>query len=94
MGNTMETAENNQTPPLHKVMDMLQQIIARQPDKLLSDKTVAEMLNVSRDQVWRLTRAGELPKPRTLKAPGSSKGSTRWVHSEIMQYINSLPVVD
>jgi predicted DNA-binding transcriptional regulator AlpA len=79
---------------MNQVMEILQQIIARQPDKLLSDKSVADMLNVSRDQVWRLTRAGELPKPRIMRSPGSSKGSTRWVHSEIMQYINALPVAD
>ena len=89
-----QTANNQHQQQMTIVMDMLQQIIARQPDKLLSDKTVAEMLNVSRDQVWRLTRAGELPKPRTMKALGNIKGSTRWKHSEIMKYINALPVAN
>lgn len=81
------------TPELQGVVDLLNNLIQRQPDKLLSDKSVAEILNVSKDQVWRLTRAGELPKPRIIKARDKTKGSTRWLHSDIMRYINSLPSV-
>ena len=91
---TSTSAEMEAKPSNHEIIALLSQIVAWHPEKLLSDKSVAEILNVSRDQVWRLTRAGELPKPRMMKAPCGGKGSTRWLHSEIVQYINSLPVAE
>ena len=93
-GASFNMLNENSTPNMKGVVDLLNNLIQRQPDKLLSDKSVAEILNVSKDQVWRLTRAGELPKPRIIKAQGRVKGSTRWLHSEIMRYINSLPPVN
>lgn len=63
----------------------LMKIIKRiNPERLLSDKSVANMLDISRDQVHRLKRQGILPQPVKIQ------GSTRWKHSEIIDYINSL----
>lgn len=87
------TAPNEKT--LQRIEDGMQQILAFlrvRNEKLLSDKSVAAMLDVSRDQVWRMTRAGVLPKPYIMKSPTKSRGSTRWKHSEICAYIASLEV--
>ena len=74
------------------IMGMSAQEKRHKEERLLSDKDVAQMLGVSRDQVWRLNRSGVLPKPRTLKIEGRERGSTRWKHSEILVFINSLEV--
>lgn len=48
---------------------------------LLKDTQVAELLSVSRPTIWRWLQAGILPKPIKLS------GSTRWLLSEIEQWI-------
>ncbi len=90
----MKQTTNAEQQPMDKILGMFQQIIARQPDRLLSDKQVAEMIGMSREQVWKLSREGVFPKPREIRRPGAKKGSTRWKQSDITSYINSLPVVD
>lgn len=87
-------ATKTEQQPMDKILGMFQQIIACQPDRLLSDKQVAEMIGVSRVQVWQLSKDEVLPSPCTIRRPGASKGLTRWKQSEITKYINSLPVAE
>lgn len=44
----------------------------------LSDKTLAERYDTSRQTVWRWVREGKLPKPIKL-----STGTTRWSLSDL-----------
>lgn len=49
----------------------------------ISARELAEMLNVSLRQVWRLNSAGKLPKPIRLG------GSVRWKRAEIQQWFEA-----
>jgi excisionase family DNA binding protein len=46
-------------------------------------RELAEMLNVSLRQVWRLNSAGKLPKPIRLG------GSVRWNRAEVQQWFDA-----
>ncbi|HTV49187.1 MAG TPA: helix-turn-helix domain-containing protein [Phycisphaerae bacterium] len=52
---------------------------------LMKDWEVAELLSLSRRQVWKLSSAGKLPAPVRLA------GSTRWRRGEIEAIIETLP---
>lgn len=56
------------------------------PERLLTDKDVAARLSCSRDHVWKLCKAGSLPKPYKLGT------LTRWRQSEISKVIGNLSV--
>ncbi len=49
----------------------------------LSDKSVAVLLDICRDQVWRCVRDGRLPPPIKM---GSM---TRWRQQEVIDWIES-----
>ena len=51
---------------------------------LLSDLKVAELLNVSRRTVWRLSAAGMLPAPVRIA------GCVRWRYEDIRAWIRQL----
>jgi len=54
--------------------------------KLQQLMTIAEVsseLRLGKSTVWRLVRAGALPKPIRIG------GSTRWIQSEIEEFIRS-----
>jgi predicted DNA-binding transcriptional regulator AlpA len=54
-------------------------------DRLLKDTEVAEILSVTRDTVWKQSRAGIIPCPVR-----HGIGAARWRLSEINAYIASL----
>lgn len=74
-----------------KINQMLQQIIQSQPDRLMDVKEVAKVASVSVDQIWTLKREGLFPAPVEIKRKDKKKGATKWLHSDIMIYIKSLP---
>lgn len=47
----------------------------------LHDEDVAERINISRDSVWRWSKAGKLPSPIKL-----GDNCTRWLRSEIEKW--------
>jgi excisionase family DNA binding protein len=49
----------------------------------ISARELAELLNVSLRQVWRLNSAGKLPKPIRLG------GSVRWNRQEVMDWFGA-----
>lgn len=49
----------------------------------ISARELAEMLDVSLRQIWRLNAAGKLPKPIRLG------GSVRWDRQEVMHWFRS-----
>lgn len=55
-------------------------------ERLLSVKSTAELLDVSIDQVWRLTRDKDEDFPKPVKL----KRSTRWKESELVDFIDKL----
>lgn len=48
---------------------------------LLSDQQAAATLSISRTSLWRLVRAGKLPKP--IKVLGSTRFRREWVEALI-----------
>jgi len=56
------------------------------PLRLLTDKQVAEKLAIGVSTVWRDYRAGVLPRARKYGP------STRWVESDIDEFITRLPM--
>lgn len=52
---------------------------------LVDDKTVAALLNVHRNTVWRMARTGRLPEP--LKV---SDATTRWRVGDLRKTLASL----
>jgi len=51
---------------------------------LVKDKGVAELFQISRREVWRLTSAGVLPAPVKLG------GSTRWRYVDLESLVEEL----
>ena len=51
-------------------------------DRLLRVSEVASMLGISPRKIWRMKNTGELPEPIKLG------NSTRWRHSDIVEFIN------
>jgi predicted DNA-binding transcriptional regulator AlpA len=56
--------------------------------KLLKIGTVTEMVELSRSQIWRLTRAGDFPAPRKIGEHGR-----RWLAADIQKWIMSREVM-
>ena len=52
--------------------------------RFLRDKGVAEMLSISRTQVWKLSKQGKLPKPIKL-----SPGVTIWEYTGILKSVET-----
>ncbi len=50
-------------------------------EKLLTAKTVGEMLSLSKRQIFRLNSCGKLPKPLRIG------GSVRWAESTIAKWL-------
>jgi predicted DNA-binding transcriptional regulator AlpA len=67
------TEQNTQTSGYSKVAQTL----------AVSARELAEMLNVSLRQVWRLNSAGKLPKPIRLS------GSVRWNRQEVTDWFEA-----
>ncbi len=65
-----------------EMMDQQQGTSQRQA-LAISAKELAELLNVSLRQVWRLTASGRLPKPMRIG------GSVRWSREEILLWFRS-----
>jgi len=62
-------------------MAMLKQDRPTQDAQLLTALDVAEILSISKRSVWRLTSAGEIPKPIKLGH------SCRWSRKSIEQFV-------
>jgi excisionase family DNA binding protein len=67
---------------MNKVIDQQQQTFSRQA-LAISARELAQMLDVSLRQIWRLTSSGKLPRPIRLG------GSVRWNRSEIQQWFEA-----
>jgi prophage regulatory protein len=53
-------------------------------EQMLTDKEVANVLKLSRSSVWRLARAGKLPKPVKV-----GLNAARWKQSELKDFMES-----
>jgi len=51
--------------------------------KTVKDKQLAELLQVSRQTIWRWARTGVIPKPFKIG------GSTRWSYDEVLMSIKN-----
>ena len=51
-------------------------------DQMLTDKEVANALKLSRSSVWRLAKAGKLPKPVKV-----GMNAARWKQSELKAWM-------
>lgn len=58
-------------------------------DRIVRPREAAHLLGVSRQTLWRLTRAGRLPRPRRVSA-----NCTGWLQSELDAYLASLADVE
>lgn len=54
---------------------------------LLSDRNVADVLNIGKSTVWRWVSQGKLPQPVRLSA-----GVSRWRSADIENFINQAAV--
>lgn len=50
---------------------------------------LAEMISVSKSTLWRMEKEGELPPRRKI-----SKRCVGWVESDILKWLQNLPVAD
>lgn len=55
--------------------------------KFIRPAELAEMISVSKSTLWRMEKKGELPPRRQL-----SKRCVGWVESDILQWLQKLPV--
>jgi len=55
--------------------------------KFIRPAKLAEMLSVSRSTLWRMEQNGELPPRRQI-----SKRCVGWIESDILQWLQDLPV--
>jgi prophage regulatory protein len=53
-------------------------------EQMLTDKEVAGVLKLSRSSVWRLARAGKLPKPVKV-----GLNAARWKKSELKAFMEA-----
>lgn len=61
-------------------------------NKLLRVAEVAELLGVSKSYVYKLLQTTpEFPRPIVLGSEHSKRSSSRWVLSEIEDWVNSRP---
>lgn len=80
---------SQQQTDVEKILAFIATAIAPN-DRLLKDTEVAEKLSITRDTVWKQTKAGIIPQPVR-----HGKGAARWRQSEINAYIATLePIID
>ena len=68
-----------------KQIDLTAGFDSKPDTALVDDKTVAALLDIHRNMVWRLARSGKLPAPVKL-----SEQSTRWRVGDIRKALASL----
>lgn len=71
-----------------KTTDLTGDFDSKPDAALVDDKTVAALLCVHRNSVWRLARAGKLPAPVKV-----SEQTTRWRVGDLRRAIASLKPV-
>ena len=60
-------------------------------NRLLRVGEVAELLGVSKSYIYKLSQIGDFPKPIVLGDETIRRASSRWVLSEVEDWVNSRP---
>jgi predicted DNA-binding transcriptional regulator AlpA len=66
-------------------IDLVADFDSKPDSALVNDKTVAALLDVHRNSVWRLVRSGKLPAPVRV-----AEQTTRWRVGDLRKAIASL----